>query len=138
MAEDLQPIYLTNADYVKLLDLVQAERQVSGSQAVAALGNELKRAKLVSSTAIPPDVITMNSVVQLRELPGGPELEITLVYPREANTAQRKISILAPVATAVLGCRVGDRIQWPVPKGTATFEVKAILYQPEASSDFLR
>lgn len=138
MAEDLKPIYLTNADHVKLLALVQAERQVSGNQAVAALGNELRRAKLVSSTAIPPDVITMNSVVQLRELPGGPELEITLVYPKEANTAQRKISILAPVATAVLGCRVGDCIQWPVPKGTATFEVKAILYQPEAAGDLTR
>jgi regulator of nucleoside diphosphate kinase len=134
----MKPIYLTKADHAKLLALVQAERQVSGNQSVVPLGNELKRAKLVESTAIPPDVITMNSVVRLRELQSKTELEITLVYPKEANLAQRKISILAPVATAVLGCRVGDQVLWPVPKGTATYEVEAILYQPEAAGDLTR
>ena len=135
MATSPKTIYLTKADHAKLLDLVQAERRTSGDQVTGPLGNELKRAKLVDSTAIPPDIITMNSVVRLRELKSKTELEITLVYPKDADMTQRKISILAPVATAVLGCRVGDQIKWPVPKGTATYEVEAILYQPEAAGD---
>lgn len=129
----MKAIHLTKADHNKLLALVQAERQISGDQIIGPLSQELKRAKLVESTAIPPDIITMNSVVRLRELRSKMELEITLVYPKEANVSTRKISILAPVATAVLGCRVGDTIKWPLPKGMATYKVEAILYQPEAA-----
>lgn len=134
----MKTIYLTKADHVKLLALVEAERRTSGNQNIGPLSLELKRAQLVDSANIPPDIITMNSVVRLRELKTQTELEITLVYPKEADVTQRKISILAPVATAVLGCRVGDQIQWPLPKGTATYAVEAILYQPEAAGDLTR
>lgn len=131
----MKTIHLTKADHHKLLVLVQAERRISGDRFIGPLSQELKRAKLVESTAIPPDIITMNSVVRLREMRSKTELEITLVYPKEANVNSRKISILAPVATAVLGCRVGDTIKWPLPKGMATYKVEAILYQPEAAGD---
>ena len=134
----MKTIYLTKADHVKLLALVEAERRSSGNQNIGPLSQELKRAQLVDSANVPPDIITMNSVVRLRELKTQTELEITLVYPKEADVAQRKISILAPVATAVLGCRVGDQIKWPLPKGTATYAVEAILYQPEAAGDLAR
>lgn len=129
----MQPIYITKADHAKLVTLIQAERQVGGDQPVGALDTELKRAKLVDSAVVPPDVVTMNSVVRLRELKSKTELEITLVYPKDADVGRRKISILAPVATAVLGCRVGDQVEWPLPKGTATYAIEAILYQPEAA-----
>lgn len=131
----MKTIHITKADHARLLALVQAERRTNGNSVIGPLGNELKRAKLVESAAIPADIITMNSVVRLRELKSKMELEITLVYPKDADVAQRKISILAPVATAVLGCRVGDKIRWPVPKGMATYEVEAVLYQPEAAGD---
>ncbi|SHK03930.1 nucleoside diphosphate kinase regulator [Hymenobacter psychrotolerans] len=131
----MPPIYLTKLDYERLLQIVQTERLSTGNRVIEGLGQELKRARLVASDEIPPDVVTMNSVVRLRELKSGTELEITLVYPRDADAATRKISILAPVATAVLGCRVGDEIEWPVPKGTVSYRVEAVLYQPEAAGD---
>lgn len=131
----MNAICITKADYATLVALVQAERHNSGNQPVGALDNELKRARLVDSTAVPPDVITMNSVVRLRELKSKQELEITLVYPKDADVGRRKISILAPVATAVLGCRVGDHVRWPLPKGIATYMIEAILYQPEAAGN---
>ncbi len=134
----MKTIHLTKADHVKLLAVVEAERRNTGNQNIGPLSSELKRARLVDSANIPPDIITMNSVVRLRELKTQTELEITLVYPKEADVSQRKISILAPVATAVLGCRVGDEIKWPLPKGTATYAVEAILYQPEAAGDLTR
>lgn len=129
----MPPIYLTKLDYERLLQIVQTERLRTGNRVIEGLGHELKRAKLVASDEIPPDVVTMNSVVRLRELKSGTELEITLVYPKDADAATRKISILAPVATAVLGCRVGDEVEWPVPKGTVSYRIEAVLYQPEAA-----
>ena len=129
----LNPIYITRLDYDRLLLLVQTERHAHGPERIAALSHELKRAQLVAPGEVQPDVVTMNSRVRLRELTTRAELEITLVFPPYADIAARKISILAPVATAVLGCRVGDRVDWPLPKGQATYCVDAVLHQPEAA-----
>ena len=80
--------------------------------------------------------MTMNSRVRLKDLNSGDERIYTLVFPTEADVTQNKISILAPVGTAMLGYRVGDKIDWPVPSGMKTFRIEEILYQPEAAGDF--
>ncbi|MCJ8165675.1 nucleoside diphosphate kinase regulator [Pontibacter sp. E15-1] len=133
----MNTIYLTEKDHQRLHALVQAQRQTTGTHAVEALCKELKRAKVVPSEEIPVDVVTMNSFLRLRELKSSSVMEITITYPKDADLASRKISVLAPVATAILGCRVGDEIEWPAPNGsTVTYKVEEILYQPEAAGDF--
>jgi len=131
----MNPIYLTEKDYHRLHQVVLAQRQTNGNQAVEALGKELKRACLVPSASIPADVVTMNSRVILREKEKGSTFELTLVYPREANVSEHKISVLAPVGTAILGCKVGEEVSWPVGNKTIRYEVEEILYQPEAAGD---
>ncbi len=132
----MNTIYLTEKDYQRLHTLVQSERHVSSKQSLGPLCNELKRAKIVASEEIPVDVITMNSTVRLKELKSHSEIIITVVYPKEVNLSFRKVSVLAPIGTAVLGCRVGDVINWPLPQGTATYRVEEIIYQPKAEGDF--
>lgn len=131
----MSTIYLTQKDYQRLHSLVLAQREASGPRAVEALSRELKRAKVVASEEIPVDVVTMNSFVRLKEMKSSAVMEITIVYPKDADLANRKVSILAPVATAVLGCRVGDEVEWPAPQGTVTYKVEEIIYQPEAAGD---
>lgn len=131
----MNPIYLTEKDYHRLHQVVLAQRQANGNQVVEALGKELKRASILPSTEIPADVITMNSRVILREKNKGDRFELSLVYPREANVNEHKISVLAPVGTAILGCKVGEEVSWPVGNKTIHYEVEAILYQPEAAGD---
>ncbi|MEJ8802011.1 nucleoside diphosphate kinase regulator [Pontibacter sp. H249] len=130
-------IYLTEQDYKRLIDLIQVQRQ-NGTAAVniGKLGEELKRAKLVPAEEIPADVITMNSRVQLKDLQSGTDMEITLVYPKDADVNARKISIFAPVGTAIIGCREGDVVKWPVPAGTINYKIEKVIYQPEATGDF--
>ena len=129
-------IYLTDKDYNRLLQMVQSQRQKNGLFVVAALSQELKRAKVVSPTEIPADVITMNSRVRLKEMKSAAELDIDIVYPKDADVGKRKVSVLAPVGTAVLGCRVGDEVKWPVAQGMVTYKVQELIYQPEAAGDF--
>lgn len=130
-------IYLTEQDYKRLIDLIQVQRQNPGAAAnIGKLGEELKRAKRVPSEEIPADVITMNSRVLLKDLQSGREMEITLVYPKDADINARKISIFAPVGTAIIGCREGDTVEWPVPSGTVNYKIEKIMYQPEATGDF--
>ncbi len=92
--------------------------------------------QVVSSTEIPKDVITMNSQVRLKDLDSGEEVIYCLVFPHAADSKQQKISILAPIGTALIGYRVGDIIEWNVPAGLKRLKIEEILYQPEAAGDY--
>lgn len=131
-------IYITDFDLQRLEELIEAAtaRSTRDSSNIEQLEEELLKAEVVDPTGIPPDVVTMNSKVCLKDLDSGEELEYTLVYPSEANLAAGKISILAPVGTAMFGYRAGDRISWSVPGGTRKLKIKKVLYQPEAAGDF--
>jgi len=128
-------IYITDYDLIRLRELLQvgisfAERD---RQSLEALQGELDRAHIVEPTAIPHDVVTMNSRVRLTDVETNEEQVYTVVFPSEANLEQRKISILAPIGTAILGYRVGDTVEWRVPGGVRTLRIEEILYQPEAA-----
>jgi regulator of nucleoside diphosphate kinase len=75
----------------------------------------------------------MNSEVALRDLDTGEELVLTLVFPAAANAEARRVSVLAPLGTAVLGYRARDVIEWQVPGGMRRLRVERVLYQPEAA-----
>ena len=87
---------------------------------------------------MPADVVTMNSIASIEDV-SGETREISLVYPREADGAANRISVLAPVGSAMLGLRVGQSIAWKVPGGRALrLRVAGISYQPEASGQLHR
>lgn len=131
-------IFITEFDLTRLeelLDKVSTEES-RDSKHLKELEDELLRAEVVEPRDIPADVITMNSQVCLKDLDSGEELLYTLVFPHDARLEDNRISILAPVGTALLGYRVGDTITWKVPGGMRKLKVKKILYQPEAAGDF--
>lgn len=101
------------------------------------LERELNRALVVDAHEIPADVITMNSLVQVRFEDDPDELEeYMLVYPKDASALDHKISVMAPVGTALLGYREGDEVEWEVPDGKVKLTVEKILYQPEAAGEY--
>ncbi|MGQ4658954.1 nucleoside diphosphate kinase regulator [Lysobacter sp. F6437] len=105
----------------------------------SALEAELARAQVVEPGKMPADVITMNSTARFLDEASGDEREMTLVYPSGADGSNDKVSILAPVGSALLGLRVGDTIEWPVPSGrTIRLRVLSIRYQPESAGDLHR
>ncbi|HCE91893.1 MAG: nucleoside diphosphate kinase regulator [Burkholderiales bacterium GWA2_64_37] len=105
----------------------------------ADLQAELDRADVVPPEDIPPNVVTMNSTVQFSILETGKGFCLTLVYPRDADGTADRISIFAPVGSALLGLAVGDELAWPGPGGKSmTVRVKDILYQPESAGELHR
>ena len=131
-------IQITELDQRRLLDLIQEAQSGEYRKSIYLdqLRGELERAQIVAPQEIPGDVITMNSTVALTDLDTGEEETYTLVYPENADTTQGKVSILAPVGTAMLGYRVGDVFEWEVPAGKRRLKVTKIHYQPEASGNF--
>ncbi len=123
-------IYITARDMERLRQTV---RQIMARHDdIRSLSSELDRACVVPATEVPADVVTMNSRVRLRDLTDGEEMTYTLVFPDQADVEKDRISVLAPIGTAMLGQRVGDVIEWQVPGGLVKLEVVEVLYQPEA------
>lgn len=131
-------IFITEKDRERLQKLINEAKEFhSGSEIyLKNLEQELSRAKLIASEKIPHNVVTMNSKVLLKDLDTGENMVYTLVYPPEANLMENKISVLAPVGTAIIGLREKDAIDWKIPDGLVRLEVEKILYQPEAAGDF--
>lgn len=97
---------------------------------------ELHSAKIVPSAEIPNDVVTMNSIVKIHFEGNSKPIQFQLVYPHLANIKENKISIFSAVASALIGYRVGDEIDWIVPSGLTKIIIDEIIYQPEAAGDF--
>ncbi|WP_159917633.1 nucleoside diphosphate kinase regulator [Pantoea sp. 18069] len=105
----------------------------------ADLEAELDRADVVEPAQMPPNVVTMNSTVQFEILETRQDFRLTLVYPRDIDGSADRVSIFAPVGSALLGLSVGDELAWPGPGGKSmTVRVTGILYQPESAGELHR
>jgi regulator of nucleoside diphosphate kinase len=103
-----------------------------------ALREELDRAQIARSEAMPPNVVTMNSRIRFVLEPAGREVEMTLVYPRDFTGRPDQLSVAAPAGIAVLGLAVGQHIEWCVPGGQIVrARILDIPYQPERSGDYM-
>jgi regulator of nucleoside diphosphate kinase len=125
-------IFIAEDDRARLDALIRRaiESQVHPLSNLAALSGELRRAQVVPRSEIPADVVTMHSTVRMRDLETGEEETYTLVYPHEADIETGKLSVLAPVGTALLGYRSGDVVEWPVPAGVARFRIEEVASRP--------
>lgn len=135
MAE-IPSVYVTQDDLDRLNDLLEAYAVGSGGRRFEQLENELMRAIVVPRERLPKDVVTMNSRVVFEDETTSERREVTPVYPKDADIGSGKISILVPVATALLGLRVGQSIDWELPNGQKRrYRVIDVLYQPEAAGE---
>lgn len=136
--EQKPPITISSHDAArleKMLDSLET-RQVPNKDDLRA---ELDRAHIVAPEDMPPDVVTMNSTVVFRMESSNNEFSLTLVYPDDIGDGSGKISVLAPVGSALLGLREGDEISWPKPGGgQLKVRILKITYQPERAGDFRR
>ena len=127
-------IYITEKDLERLEVVISVARR---SPNIDMLEEELARATIVPSEEVPSDVVTMNSRARFKDTKTGEEMEFTLSYPQQADIAEGRISVLAPVGSALLGLRVGDEIDWPLPSGgTRSLQITSVVFQPEATGQF--
>lgn len=132
-----QAICITQRDMQRLRNLLDNPDLMRQKPYLEQLERELDRADIVESTEIPADTITMDSTALLIDIETGEEMILTLVYPDHAHIPEGRISVLAPVGMAILGCRQGETVEWEVPAGIRSLLVDSILYQPEAAGDYM-
>jgi len=132
-------IYVTKTDSERLSNMIELAREHNDRanfRYVNDLERELTRAEVIPSAEIPPDVVTMRSQVRLKDLDTGVQTVYSIVFPSEANYDEGKISILAPLATALLGYKCGDVVEVKAPSRQRRLLISEILYQPESMGNF--
>jgi regulator of nucleoside diphosphate kinase len=122
---------LTELDHLRLSKLLETHPN-------SALEALLDAAELVDSRAVPPHIVTMYSQVEIIGAQTGQRHRLTLCYPRDAEPSLGLVSVLSPVGSGLLGLPVGALAQWQTPScERAAAEIAALLFQPEASGDYL-
>lgn len=123
-------ITLTETDYQRLNSLLSHYSNLED------LENEIERAQIMSGSEIPSDLVTMNTTFRYLNVTDNKTGEMTIVYPQNANSEEKKISVTAPLGSALLGLRVGEEIDWKFPDGiTRKLKVLEVVYQPEMQGD---
>jgi regulator of nucleoside diphosphate kinase len=131
-------IYVTEFDLKRLSNLLNGTRSWNKKDRdyLIKLEEELEWAQIVAPQEILGDVVTMNSHVRVKDLDSNEEMVFTLAFPAEADYERGRLSVLAPIGTALLGYRAGDTVEWEVPGGVRRLKIEQVLYQPEAAGDY--
>lgn len=137
----MQPatIYISKTDRERLGNLIELVRQEGDRSEISyvnKLEDELEFAEVVAADQIPADVVTMRSQIRLTDLDTKEESVYSIVFPSEASFDDGKISVLAPLATALLGSRRGATVEFEAPGRVRRLQILEILYQPESAGDF--
>ena len=134
----MSKLIINRLDYARIKKSISDEKifkSITNTEAEKLL-QELDAAKIVEPEAIPSNVVTMNSIVKLSFLNNDKNIQFQIVYPEQANIKENKISIFSPIATALIGYKVSDEVEWIVPAGLTRIRIDEIIYQPEAAGDF--
>ena len=119
----LAPVIVTEADFANLSLL----------ETSVPLRRLLERAHVVASDVVPPDVVTMNTQVVMRDDTSGGRRVVRVVYPGDADPAAGRISVLEPVGMELLGASPGYVIECKFPDGLQRMRLEQVIYQPEHS-----
>ncbi|WP_374013317.1 nucleoside diphosphate kinase regulator [Pseudoxanthomonas koreensis] len=138
-ASGLPPTLIISSRDMARLEALLDSPVLSRHPAALALMDELNRAEVLPPEQMPANVVTMHSQVECEDASTGEQHVLTLVYPNEADVEKGRVSVLAPVGSALLGLSVGQTIDWQAPGGRPLkLQVKAVRYQPEAAGDLHR
>jgi regulator of nucleoside diphosphate kinase len=125
---------ISAADYQELGAAVAAARKLRAKVGnLRSLQDKLARATIIRRGRVPHDLITMNSQVEVADLASGERLNLTLVYPVEADIRTGRLSVFSSLGAALLGRREGQLCEWRVPYGVRRFRISAVLFQPETA-----
>jgi regulator of nucleoside diphosphate kinase len=124
------PIYISRDDHAKLRLLLTTALHSKISTSLQRLREELDRAVVLDPSAIPADVVTLDSKVTFEDLGTNEVEEYAITFPERANPEAKRLSILAPIGIALIGCRVGDVVNWSTPGGTRQLKIRGVT-QPD-------
>lgn len=129
----MKPIIITKIDYTRIKESIKIalDNSTINEKEANALLKKLNSAQLIESYFVPPNLVRMNSIVRVKFLNHNHEVEIQIVYPKDVDSSNDKVSIFSPIAAALIGFKAGDEIEWVVPAGITKMKIMEVVYKPE-------
>ncbi|MHB2019333.1 MAG: transcription elongation factor GreA [Candidatus Xenobia bacterium] len=94
---------------------------------IANIENILRSAKVIEEDEVHTDVVSVGSVVELKDMDSGEKVEYKIVGTEEADPLNGSISDESPVGAKLLGCKKSQVVEIPVPDGMISFKIMKIL-----------
>lgn len=126
------PVVLCESDFKKLKDFVGSQPSQAKADEMS-LAYELSRAIIVKDDSIPNHTVRLNSVVEIENVENNRKTKCRIVMPAEADIAQKKISVIAPMGTALIGFRAGEEVEWAMPAGVKRFRIVNVFNETETA-----
>jgi regulator of nucleoside diphosphate kinase len=127
-------IEITRQDLERLRAIFASRRPSAGDhEHLLELRDELDQARIVDATEIARDVVTLESEVRVHDRETGVSNVYTIVSPAQADVTVGRISVAAPLGTALLGYREGDEVVWPMPGRVRRLHIERV--RQRAASD---
>ncbi|NPV28688.1 MAG: transcription elongation factor GreA [Firmicutes bacterium] len=93
---------------------------------ILTLEKMLRHARVIDTSEVPTDTVSIGATVRLKDLEYGDEIEYTIVGSAEADPAANKISHASPVGRALLGQKTGAVVEVKVPAGILKYQILEI------------
>ena len=128
-------ILITENHRQRLQALLQSARRLLPAEwpHLYQLQEELENAIVMSADSIPPQVVTIGRQVHIRDLEAGYHSQFRVVFPREADIRENRISVLSPMGASLIGAQAGDVVEVRAPRGPKWLRILNVL-QPETFS----
>ncbi|HQW44131.1 MAG: GreA/GreB family elongation factor [Chitinophagaceae bacterium] len=121
-------VLLTKEDHAAILYYLRNHSVLHAAdrESANALQQELKRARLLDENELPAGVVRLGSRLKVRDIETNALLELMIVTPDQANLKEKKISVLSPLGTALIGFCRGVTVKWKVPAGEKLFLIEEV------------
>lgn len=123
-------------DYARLVALCTARVKGGDGFPSDLLRKLLKKSQILEHKSTPPQLVTMNSCVEVLNVQTKERMKLTLVFPDNTDTDRKKISIEDPMAMAVLGHGKGEIVNYASSTGSIWLKIERVIYQPEAAGNY--
>jgi transcription elongation factor GreA len=90
---------------------------------IAKLEERLRDARIIEAGDIKAGVVSVGSVVRLRDVDAKQTVEYHIVGSAEANPAEQKLSNESPVGKAILGHKKGETVEVATPRGSLKYKI---------------
>src|SRR6188474_3956973 len=93
---------------------------------IAQLEDRLAHARVIDTDDVDTSVVSVGSVVRLRDVDAKQTVEYHIVGSAEANPAEQKLSNESPVGKAIMGRKKGETVEVAAPRGALKFKIMDI------------
>lgn len=124
-------LYLLDSDAASLRHRInQLSSDPHSRRALQRLRTELDRAIVLPEAELPANVVRIGSRVEVHDLTDDDTSSYVLCFPEHAEITAGRLSVFAPLGTALLGFPEGYEFTWDMPGGPR--RLKIVKVEPPA------